>query len=281
MSILSWLKGQFTNTQSHNLYFYDFDNTLAHTSPADIKAYEATFGSILEQYNINFERDIRGKDVGCVCEKLNNNFGMALNEQEVRLQFREHFHSFAKEIAPCPGVIEGLTYLDSFGAKQYIVSNSPVKRIEGVISKPQFAGVDKIFGGKIYTAFDSFDGEVRKKPLPDVYLKAVEAAMVSIQPAKYNNVTITFVEDSPTGLASALAARDILSNKYTDIKIVVVGYVGDRLLENVPTEPVSDNLLKMGCDSVIESMDNLLSPQEKMYIRNFNAGALAVPYHFG
>lgn len=97
----------------------------------------------------------------------------------------------------CPGVLEVLEMIRAQGGAQWVVSNNREEDIESILSstaiRPYF---DRLWG------YDSHP-QCAKKPAPDIYLQAFEAAFL-----KHSSATRFYVvEDSGLGVTAALEAR--------------------------------------------------------------------------
>lgn len=239
-------------------FYYDFDNTLFLTSEADKIAGPAAFGKLFEEHglDIDYNQHLRGKDIGDVCDYVEDRYGLALDEADVRQRFRQAFFDNLDLVRPTVGAAEILRALHDAGHKQYIVTNSPLARVERTIehydaNAPKHLRLGNVLGGRIYTAFDSFK-EPRKKPLPDVYVHAIrQTTNVDTHEDAF------FVEDSSTGLQSAVEARKLMASDRPRLTLTIAGMVGDRVMINEDAAKAEFSLMQGGADFCMRDMRNL------------------------
>jgi beta-phosphoglucomutase-like phosphatase (HAD superfamily)/ketosteroid isomerase-like protein len=110
---------------------------------------------------------------------------------------------FVRALRPVAGVRDVVARLAEGGVPVCVASQSPRPRVELSLSITQLAGW---FGEHVYTA----DVVPRPKPCPDLFLLA--AARMGVEPWR-----CAVVEDSPTGVAAAIAAG-----------MTVFGYAADE-----------------------------------------------------
>lgn len=239
-------------------FYYDFDNTLFLTSEADKVAGPKAFGTLFAEHglDIDYNKHLRGKDIGDVCDYVEGRYGLALDEDDVRQRFRQAFFDNLDLVRPTTGAVEVVRALHEAGHAQYIATNSPMARVERSIEHydarvPPHLRLEPVFGGRIFTAFDNFP-QPRKKPRPDVYIHAVgQTAGID------THEDVFFIEDSITGLASAVAAREFLASARPRLSVSIAGMVGDRVMMNEDDAKAEFSLMQGGVDFCMRDMRNL------------------------
>lgn len=143
------------------------------------------------------------------------------------LEFRKRhaMENFAKRLKPIPHVPETLPMLP---AKLSVASNSEQDMLQ---LKLTVTGLIDHFGDRIL----SVDHVSRPKPAPDLYREALSRAGLP-------RLETLVVEDTPTGIAAAMAAG-----------ISVIGFVGAS--HNTPETPA--RLKRAGAFAVIDDMRKL------------------------
>lgn len=178
---------------SKKCFVWDFDGCLCDSEHAHYRAYNRAFQcfghSINEsEYYASFthlgngtEREIAKYNLQCspfeIAALKNSAYRELIVNKEIPL-FRE--------------VPEIIKHMKSHGAKVAIASNSPVEEIRGILSHTE-----------IVDDFDLIVGrtpELRKKPFPDLFLRAIENLGASA-----NEVLI--FEDADKGIEAACAAH--------------------------------------------------------------------------
>ena len=239
-------------------FYYDFDNTLFLTSEADKIAGPKAFGKLFAEHGLDIEYNthLRGKDIGDVCDYVEARYDLSLDEDDVRQRFRQAFFDNLDLVRPTIGAAEIVRALHDAGHKQYIVTNSPLARVERTIEHydakaPKHMRLGDVFGGRIFTAFDSFK-EPRKKPLPDVYVHAIrQTTDMDI------HEDVFCIEDSGTGLQSAVAARQSLASARPHLSVSIAGMVGDRVMMNEDDAKAEFSLMQGGADFCMRDMRHL------------------------
>jgi HAD superfamily hydrolase (TIGR01509 family) len=154
-------------------------------------------------------------------------YKLELPEGFLEFRKRHAMENFSRLLKPIPHVPETLAKLT---AKLSVASNSERDMLH---HKLRITGLAGLFADRIL----SVDHVARPKPAPDLYREAVARAGIP-------RTETLVVEDTPTGIAAAMAAG-----------ISVLGFVGAS--HNTPETPMK--LKNAGAFAVIEDMRNLPS----------------------
>jgi HAD superfamily hydrolase (TIGR01509 family) len=101
-------------------------------------------------------------------------------------------HAFMKELAPMPGIAQGLEAFARRGHRMAVASQSPLARVHLSLEATKLA---RFFGENVFVT----SMVPRPKPAPDIYLLA--ASRLGATPAH-----CIVIEDSPAGAAAARTA---------------------------------------------------------------------------
>lgn len=113
----------------------------------------------------------------------------------------------------CPGVKELLNKAQALGVNQWVVSNNKEEDIVAILEKVGIRDFfERIFG------YDSCPA-MAKKPAPDIYLNAFEAAVSQYPQAK----EFVVFEDSVPGVEAALLAQRLWKNGLVRVVAVATG----------------------------------------------------------
>lgn len=237
---------------------FDMDNTLCLTSQADERALRHTFSDYADKLaacNLNYDRDIRGKDIGVVCSIVNSRANLNLDPDAVRTQFRAEFHRNIQLVEYTPGTAQALDVLSRSGAGLALASNSSMIRINQVVQRLDSLGevqkkLSEIMSVGFFSALDQTPNRI--KPCPDIFIVSAESA---IKQYGDSDLAIYFVEESGTGMKAAVDARNILQEKYGGrINVEAVGYVGDRLMLGQSHLDAEAQLLGLGANRCFQDM---------------------------
>jgi beta-phosphoglucomutase-like phosphatase (HAD superfamily) len=235
-------------TQPQIIVLKDFDNTTCLTSLADKIALKQTFGAIIKSIpaasDIDFENDFRGKDIKNICDALNQKYRTDLKESDLRQEFRKIFFENLDQVTFTRGTKDAIKRFQDHGVTQAIASNSPQIRIQTVFNHLQLS-----YTGGIFSVFD-FEPEPKLKPLPDVFVRAAQQSMESNDPC-----VIYMVDESVTGIKSAVAAKQALLKDNPTHVIHVIGYIGDRLQTNQDPHQAAKDLQECGAEQIFDDMN--------------------------
>lgn len=172
-------------------FFWDFDGCFCDSEPAHKKAYILAFQEVGHKLDEESYFEIfthLGAGPRYVIEKHN----LKITEQEVRSKKCKIYEEIIKtgEAKIYPEIPKILEKLCDKGVVNFIVTNSPEADIRTILSQHNPLPI-----AKILTPVDG----IRKKPHPDIYLKALEVAGISAESA-------IVVEDSQRGLQAAEGA---------------------------------------------------------------------------
>lgn len=186
--------------------FLDFDNTLMATEQYAVPSLIARFNElyakkIAKKLTLQeFKEHFHGQAREVLCRNLSQHFAIEVDyaalydAREPRIM--QHLQSIPEGIAMAPYLIETLTLLRKRGALLSLVSNNPIQRALCAMryaSNRQGDELASLFGTRYFEATEV------QKPLPEVYLRAMEQVVASPEKS-------FAVEDSVTGAKAALAA---------------------------------------------------------------------------
>lgn len=166
---------------------FDMDNTLVRSEQAWIDAAEQLWGEAWRPDEVELEL---GCSLADVLDAYAKDFP-AEPREDAEARYRDLLSGYlAKGVPTMPGAEELLDKLAAANIPVTIASNSPAAIVRQV--------VDSLGWGHRFTAALGADEVPNPKPAPDLYLRAAQAAGVSI-------VDCVVFEDSPMGTT---AARD-------------------------------------------------------------------------
>lgn len=213
--------------KTQRVALFDFDDTLFQVGKADFLAGQAAFSKHLTKVGVqdfNFG-NYRGKDVVQVCDVLNQQHNLSLKPEVVRKDFREAFFANLDKVAPATGLYNTLSNLQDQNVILGISSSAPMPRIARVLehftAKDSFNFAEAFsHQGKstIFSAQDSLPTP-QMKPLPAVWLFARQK--IGVFGA---NTSITCLDDSGTGVESALRFREAVKQVDPAQRVQVVHY---------------------------------------------------------
>lgn len=254
------------------LFVYDHDNTISLTSEADKKALKLTFSRFLNGHTdeIDFENELRGKDIGDVCDYVNNKFGMTLDKNDVRQNFRASFEQVIDHVKPTLGTVEAIKTLRECGAIQGIATNGSQSRLRTTFKfyaeHPEFKPLADSLQTFAFSALDDLETP-RLKPLPDIYIHAVNQIAATASMRHDDTHVICMVEDSMSGLTAAREARRVLANTFTRATILCAGFYGDRYQIAPDQAQAACNMLKNhGADFCVGSMMDLVHHTQPHFV---------------
>ena len=185
--------------------FLDFDNTLMateqHALPALVERFNKLYGGKIKQPLTleTFCKHFHGSAREQLCEKLSEFYHTPVDcallykhRDWLMMQHLEHVGG----VEMAPQLLETLQQLAKTGLKFALVTNNPLSRAFAAMRYAKNGRGEELahlFG----TSF--FDSGDMGKPLPDVYLRAMEQCGAAPE-------EVAAVEDSPTGVSSAVAA---------------------------------------------------------------------------
>lgn len=182
----------FSKIQGKKAFLWDFDGCFCDSEQVHLLAYSKAFEHFghkvdPQEYFHTFTH------TGGGAAKEIENYGLSCSKEEIRLLKDKYYwelisqkqaHLF-KEI---PSILEQLQRL---GIKSVIASNSKAQEINLILSQvPEKVFLDAVIG---------IEPGMRKKPSPDIFLKALKELEISAEHAMV-------VEDSERGLQAAQAA---------------------------------------------------------------------------
>lgn len=188
------------------LIAFDLDGTLADTEslslPSAVATLRDSFGvPVTLEYWYQHLHGLAGQ---ALMDTIEAQFGITVDFATYLRQRAEQLpQMFAGGVQPAPGMLQALRNLVASGHQLCICSNSTPDRIALTLTSitgQHSAGLNLLhmFEGHIFSATGP-QGQGKAKPAPDVYLAAA---------ARYasNPQTSLAVEDSPVGVAAAVAA---------------------------------------------------------------------------
>ena len=191
---------------SIQLIAFDLDGTLANTEAVSIPSAVAT---LRDEFGVPitldyFYENLHGLTGQALATAIYQQLGIKLDAAAYMQRRAEMVPGmFASGVQPAPGMLQALRNLVAAGQQLCICSNSMPERIAYTlnhITGQHSAGINlpSLFEGHLFSATGT-SGTGQAKPAPDVYLAAAAAY-------KANPKKCLAVEDSPVGVASAIAA---------------------------------------------------------------------------
>ncbi len=210
---------------------FDFDGLILDTESTDFEAWAMLYrehGQTLprERWVATIGTDGAGFDPVAHLGEL---LGRDLDVETVRAERRPVRNALVRALHPLPGVVDWLEAARGRGVPLAIASSSPR---EWVLGHLRSVGLDHYFA-EIVTA----DQVARAKPHPDLYQAALERLGVAPDEG-------LALEDSPNGLAAALAAElrcvavpgPMTRHLDFDGAALLLESLGERTLESVRLE---------------------------------------------
>lgn len=186
--------------------FLDFDNTLMETEKYALPSLIARFNTLYQDQTPSpltleiFKKHFHGQARETLCINLGSFFNISVDYsllyQDRELKIAEHLRALPEGITMAPNLIAALKTLASHGVIFSLVTNNPIVRAlvsMECANNHQGDTLKGFFGDRLFEA-----GKLQK-PLPDVYLRA-------IQDTHANPVQSFAVEDSVTGATASIAA---------------------------------------------------------------------------
>jgi HAD superfamily hydrolase (TIGR01509 family) len=207
---------------------FDCDGVLVDSEPLSMRADV----EILQSFGISIsEQEAHHRFVGTTFEAMlmmmTCEHGMKFPNDLHEIKNRRVEELYRNELRAVPGVKDVLADLAKRGITRCIGSNSPKSRVA--------LAVQLVDIGDYFQRITTFEDVAEGKPKPDIFLRAVELAGVSLEQC-------LVVEDSMTGVTAAVAAG-----------IKTIGFVGTH------GDPVAHGkaLKALGASHVIATMDEL------------------------
>jgi HAD superfamily hydrolase (TIGR01509 family) len=188
---------------------FDFDGLMVDSEPLSMKAWQkilAEFG-----HDVKYEefRQIIGVEAIASADFLCRKLGLPISSEEIVDRHYDYWTSFAiDEAQPADGLADLIDAIREQGCKLGIASNSHSEYVSAVLKN--------IHLDDRFECVVTSDQVASGKPAPDVYLRAASCLCVGPE-------ACLAIEDSPTGLRSALDAgmrcvvvpnRDLLHQEY-------------------------------------------------------------------
>ena len=179
------------------LVIFDCDGVLVDSEPITNRVFAQMLGELGIPITLEdmYERFV-GQSMAKCCELIAGMLGRPVPEgfvEEYRARSDEALDSDLKAV---PGIEAALDELDSIGVPYCVASNGTQEKMRTTLG---ITGLLARFEGKLFSVTDV----VRGKPAPDLFLHA--AGSYGVTPS-----SCCVVEDTPTGVAAALAAGMIV-----------------------------------------------------------------------
>lgn len=168
---------------------FDLDGTLIDNEGV----YDRAFCHVLKGVGISCEElnHIPGIGVKENWVKMKQNLGLVEDPQDLAAQTQEFYLQHLNEIKARDGLRELIHYLKSKGTRIILATSNTAQIGNNVL---QAIGIDHHFESKTFG-----DEVTRKKPAPDLFLKAMEKE--NLDPKR-----VVIIEDSPSGVEAAKVA---------------------------------------------------------------------------
>jgi len=169
---------------------FDLDGTIIDNEDL----YGKAFCSILKGFGVSCEKVKHTPGIGVRenWEKMKRDLNLAADPTDLSAQTRQVYLDNLAKVRLRPGFIDTVRYLRENGRKIVLATSSTSAIARKVLTTLR---IEKLFD---VTTFG--DEVARKKPAPDLFLKALKKAKVRCREA-------IIVEDSPAGIAAAKAAN--------------------------------------------------------------------------
>lgn len=172
-------------------FFFDVDDTLCATGVTHGEAYKTTLRMLGIDLPFFDYSKFSGMQTDAVFRLLLPNADEEAILNAVRIK-RQIFKESVEDIKPMDGAIEILEYLQDLGRKIFAVSSGSASSVNSTLESTKMTN----YFDRIITC----DSVQKTKPHADPYLYA-------IQIANLNPIDCIAIEDSETGIQSALAAN--------------------------------------------------------------------------
>jgi HAD superfamily hydrolase (TIGR01509 family) len=226
---------------SKKCFVWDFDGCLCDSENAHYRAYNKAFQcfghSIKEsEYYASFTH------LGNGTEREIAKYNVACSASEIAVLKNSAYHELIvnNEIPLFREIPEIIKRMKAHGAKVAIASNSPIEELQGILSHTDIFGDFDLIVGRT--------PELRKKPFPDLFLRAISGLGVS-------SSEVLIFEDADKGLEAAFAAhcdtvwmRTRYNATLSTSFPIVASLTHHQLLEQVRQAFASARLLKNQCD---------------------------------
>ncbi len=190
----------------------------------------------------DFVKSFAGKPYREILKNIYADSLTTLNERDIdRLVAEEEKRAIERlsvEAKATEGTQQVLSYLRDGGFEYALVSNSSLQRLSACLGAA--ALTDYFPSEQIFSAHDSLP-VARPKPLPDIYLHAVNCLDAEVSGCMA-------VEDSISGVRAAVAAG--IGQ--------IIGYVGGTHISDDERRSRADALQSAGAQQVIERMHDLI-----------------------
>ncbi len=181
----------------------DMDGVIVDTEPLHVDS----FRIFLKRRDIVASENFLFALIGhSVEENMREIYRTFLNERESDLEkdVREREGIYLDllqraDIAPQPGLEDLVAYCEMKGIALALASSSIREQITTILDKLNARSANSFNYHQVFTVIVSGEDVARKKPAPDIYLKALEQLDI-------NKSRCLAVEDSPAGIQSAQAA---------------------------------------------------------------------------
>ena len=187
-----------------NAIIFDFDGVLADSEHINIEVGVRVFREIGHELNDEERKYIAGKHSKDTVPYLIKLRGINIEEEVIVERYQELYNEFwGKGILAMPAIKETLHSLKKKGIVLAIATNNRKARVDIFIDRFELENLFSMVVGN--------EGISKRKPDPEVYLKAVEKLGLSSD-------VILAVEDSNVGLRAAKAAGlrcAVIPNEYT------------------------------------------------------------------
>ncbi len=168
---------------------FDCDGVLVDSEPVSFTAWSAT----LARYGFRLTEDVFARSVGGTETMVAEQFAPQVGADPVALEMEAQraFEAIAGRARAFPDALAQVVRLEEAGVPMAVATNGLRWRLDALLRAVGLA--------RLLTRSVTSDEIERPKPAPDLYLAA--AAMTGVVPGR-----CIVIEDSPTGVAAALAA---------------------------------------------------------------------------
>jgi len=170
---------------------FDMDGVLIDSEPTSLAALADVYADYGYEVSAGQLDQILGKHIDDAARLLSREHPIPLTPVQIRDSYLGRYLPRLRNCAPCPGAVELLHACSAEGIQLGLASSATGAEVRTVLDALELGGT--------FAAVVSGDEVSRAKPSPDVYLLALERLGMA-------TTDVVAVEDSPHGVAAALAA---------------------------------------------------------------------------
>lgn len=197
---------------------FDLDGTIIDNE----EIYGRAFCSVLKKHDISCAEVKHTSGIGIRenWERMKGDLGLPGDPTDLAAQTQQFYLEHAKGIRVRPDFVETARYFRKRGLKVLLATSNTTENGKQILSA---LGIEKLFDTVTFG-----DEVARKKPAPDIFLKALETI-------KRHPREALVVEDSPAGIAAARSANikvaALKTSRFNRIDLARADYLVNHLSE--------------------------------------------------